>query len=122
MVVSPVEYGKCLETGKRQNPLLRQNRYLQGAPNDLEYGKCLETGKMTNPLIVPKKCLTRGTERPFRCLDFLCVGRSKGWCQKPFYGISQKRRGGGDAPLKDSSVKRLLTPSVRKYREHALSC
>ena len=29
------EYGKCLETGKRQNPLMVQNRSVQGAPNDL---------------------------------------------------------------------------------------
>ena len=29
-----------------------------------EYEKCVETGKITNPLFE-----TRGTERPFRCLD-----------------------------------------------------
>ena len=56
------EYGKCLETGKRQNPLMMQNRSAQGALNDLEYGrgvteneKCLETGKRQNPLMVQNR-------------------------------------------------------------------
>ena len=30
-----IEWGKCLETGKQQNPLHQQKRHAQGAPNDL---------------------------------------------------------------------------------------
>ena len=33
------------------------------------YGKCPETGKRQNPLNSAKTCLTQGTDRPFRCLD-----------------------------------------------------
>ena len=29
--------------------------------------------KMTKSLVITKTCLTRGTERPFRCLDFLRI-------------------------------------------------
>ena len=46
-----LEYGKCLETGKRQNPLNQQKRDSRGAPTDIGYGKCPETGKLQNPLI-----------------------------------------------------------------------
>ena len=52
--------GKCLETGKRQNPLVKPKTWLllnrghQTALNTTErvteYGKCLETGKWQNPL------------------------------------------------------------------------
>ena len=56
------EYGKCLETGKQQNPLMVQTRSAQRALNDLEYGrgvteneKCLETGKRQNPLMVQNR-------------------------------------------------------------------
>ena len=63
------EYGKCLETGKRQNPLMMQNRSAQGALNDLEYGrgvteygKCLETGKQQNPLLTKNRYAQGGTE------------------------------------------------------------
>ena len=34
-----------------------------------EYENDLETGKMTKPFIETETSLTRGTERPFRCLD-----------------------------------------------------
>ena len=40
-----LEYGKCLETGKQQNPLHQQKRDSRGAPTDIEYGKCPETRK-----------------------------------------------------------------------------
>ena len=50
--------GKCLEAGKRPNPLWDKTVPNRGAPNDLEYGrgvtgkgKCLETGKRPNPLL-----------------------------------------------------------------------
>ena len=59
--------GKCLETGKWQNPLLEQNRYPQGATE--RPGKCLETGKWQNPLLEQKRHPQGGTEWPFRCLD-----------------------------------------------------
>ena len=37
----------------------------------IEYGKCLETEKQQNPLNSAKTSLTGGTERPFRCLEDL---------------------------------------------------
>ena len=61
-ITKSLDYGKCLETGKRQNPLMVQNRSVQGAPTDLEYGrgvteygKCLERGKRQNPLMVQNR-------------------------------------------------------------------
>ena len=108
-----LEYGKCLETGKRQNPLNTESVWKQENDKILwiqkesgnrkltksfEYGKSLETGKwqnplntervwkqgndkfpwirkesrnrkMTKPFASAKTSLTRGTDRPFRCLD-----------------------------------------------------
>ena len=71
------EYGKCLETGKRQNPLepkpLRTGGHrmtLNTVGGVTENEKCLETGKRQNPLDA-KPFRTGGTERPFRCLDVL---------------------------------------------------
>ena len=34
-IITVTENEKCLETGKRQNPLMVQNRSAQGAPTDL---------------------------------------------------------------------------------------
>ena len=42
---------------------------LNMAGGGIEYGKCLETEKQQNPLNSAKTSLTGGTERPFRCLD-----------------------------------------------------
>ena len=51
------ENRKCLETGKRPNPLWDKTVPDRGAQNDFVYGrgftengKCLETGKQPNPL------------------------------------------------------------------------
>ena len=49
----------------------QQNRYQQGAPNDLEYLK-----QENNKILWSAKPLpTGGTEWPFRCLDWRCDGK-----------------------------------------------
>ena len=58
-------YGKCLETGKQQNPLLAKNvllTTLNMARVVTEFGKCQETGKQQNPLLSAKTSHSGDTE------------------------------------------------------------
>ena len=78
------ELGKCLETGKwqnplntesvlkqgkRQNPLNTESVWKQGNSKILWTQKMSGNRKMTKSFVCQKKCLTRVTEQPFRCLD-----------------------------------------------------
>ena len=44
---------------RQQNPMFIQKRHLRGAPNN--HRNCLETGKRQNPLLIQKTSLTWGT-------------------------------------------------------------
>ena len=75
LVVFPVSKLKCLETGKRQNPLNTESSLNMESVWKQENYKILwirkEAGnrKMTKSFSWAKTWLTRGTDRPFRCLD-----------------------------------------------------
>ena len=64
-----LEYGKCLETGKRQNPLNTESVQKQGNNKIPWIRKVSGNRKTTKSFESAKTSLTRGAERPFRCLD-----------------------------------------------------
>ena len=66
-----LEYRKCLETGKRQNPLNTENVQKQGNDKIPWIRKVPGNRKTTKSFAWAKTSLTRGAERPFRCLDTL---------------------------------------------------
>ena len=69
-----LEYGKCLETGKRQNPLNTESVQKQGNNKIPWIRKVSGNRKTTKSFESAKTSLTRGAERPFRCLDiFRCA-------------------------------------------------
>ena len=93
-----LEYGKCLETGKRQNPLNTESVQKQGnnkipwirkvsgnreTTKSLEYGKCLETGKQQNPLNT-KKCLETGKTAKFFWSKNVTDGHTDAGHRPPF--------------------------------------
>ena len=72
-----LEYGKCLETGKRQNPLNTESVQKQGNNKIPWIRKVSGNRKTTKSFESAKTSLTRGAERPFRCLDTLWFRHSK---------------------------------------------
>ena len=64
-----LEYGKCPETGKRKNSLNTESVWKQGNSKILWTQKMSGNRENRKILLVQKTWLTRGTIRPFRCLD-----------------------------------------------------
>ena len=64
-----LEYGKRPEIGKRQNPLNTESVQKQGNNKIPWIRKVSGNRKTTKSFESAKTSLTRGAERPFRCLD-----------------------------------------------------
>ena len=68
-----LEYGKRLETGKKQNPLNTKSVWKQGNSKILWIRNMSRNRENSKILLIQKTWrtdgLTRGPDRPFRCLD-----------------------------------------------------
>ena len=85
-----LEYGKCLETGKRQNPLNTESVQKQGNNKIPWIRKVSGNRKTTKSFESAKTSLTRGAEWPFRCLDEEKIQKTCWGCLRRSRLVSKK--------------------------------